>query len=86
MYNVVTTLAPSFLIGSSFFQVTRTAIKSWMGLKFRKIGPGAAELAAFERPEKFAYTYNGRNDVTTQAPSISVSYIKVSFVYSTWII
>ena len=28
MYNVVNTLAPSFLIGSSFLQVTRTTIKS----------------------------------------------------------
>ena len=29
LYNVVNTLAPSFLIGSSsFFQVTRTSIKS----------------------------------------------------------
>ena len=33
MYNVVNTLAPSFLIGSSsFLQVTRTTIKS--GLRF----------------------------------------------------
>ena len=39
MYNVVSTLAPSILIGSfSFLQVTRTAIKSLMGLKFSKIG------------------------------------------------
>ena len=31
MYNVVNNLAPSFLIGSSsFLQVTRTTIKSWM--------------------------------------------------------
>ena len=31
--NVVTTLAPSFLIGSSsFLQVTRTTIKAWMSL------------------------------------------------------
>ena len=33
MNNVVTTLAPSFLIGSSsFLQVTRTTIKAWMSL------------------------------------------------------
>ena len=33
--NVVTTLVPSFLIGSSsFLQVTRTTIKSRMGSKF----------------------------------------------------
>ena len=44
MYNVVTTLAPSFLIGSfSFLQAKRTAKKSWMVLKFRKIGPVTAE-------------------------------------------
>ena len=31
--NVVTTLAPSFLIGSSsLLQVTRTTIKAWMSL------------------------------------------------------
>ena len=35
MDNVLTTLAPSFLIGSSLFlQVTRSTIKAWMGLKF----------------------------------------------------
>ena len=38
MYNVVNTLAPSFLIGSfSFLQVTRTTIKSWMSSKFGQI-------------------------------------------------
>ena len=41
MYNVVNTLAPSFLIGSSsFLQVTRTTIKSWMSSKFRQIDRG----------------------------------------------
>ena len=36
--NLVTTLAPSFLIGSSLFlQVTRTIIKSWMGPKLGSI-------------------------------------------------
>ena len=39
--NLVTTLAPSFLIGSSLFlQVTSTTIISRMGSKFGKIGPG----------------------------------------------
>ena len=53
MYNVVNTLAPSFLIGSSsFLQVTRTTIKSWMSSKFGQIGPRTAELAALERLEK----------------------------------
>ena len=49
----MTTLAPSFLIGSSLFlQVTRTAIISRMDSKFSKIGPGTYELAALERLEK----------------------------------
>ena len=42
--NVVSTLAPSFLIGSSsYLQVTRTSIT------FGQIGPRIAELAALER-------------------------------------
>ena len=49
--NVVTTLAPSFLIGSSsYLQVTRTSITS--RTKFGKSGPRTAELAALERLEK----------------------------------
>ena len=49
----MTTLAPSFLICSSLFlQVTRKTIKSRMGPKFGKIGPGTYELAALERLEK----------------------------------
>ena len=50
MYNVVNTLAPPFLIGSSsFLQVTRTTIKSWTSSKFDQIRPWPAELAALER-------------------------------------
>ena len=46
----MTTLAHSFLIGSSLFlQVSRITIKSRMDLKFVKIGPGTYELAALER-------------------------------------
>ena len=53
MYNVVNTLAPLFLIGSSSsLQVRRTTIKSWTGSKFDQIGPWTAELAALERLEK----------------------------------
>ena len=53
MYNVVTTLAPSFLIeSSSFLQVRRTTIKSRRSSKFDQIGPWTAELAALERLEK----------------------------------
>ena len=38
MNNVVTTLAPSFLIGSSsFLQATMTPVKSRMGSKFGRI-------------------------------------------------
>ena len=49
MYNVVNTLAPSFLIkSSSFLQVRRTTRKSGMSLKFSLIGPCTAELAALE--------------------------------------
>ena len=53
MNNVVTTLAPSFLIGSSsFLQATSKPIISWMGSKFSRIRPGTYELAALERLEK----------------------------------
>ena len=53
MYNVVTTLAPSFLIGSSsFLQVMRTSIRPRTSSKFGQIGPRTAELAALERLEK----------------------------------
>ena len=68
----MTTLAPSFLIGSSLFlQVTRTTIKSWMGSKLGSIRGRTYELAALERLEKSPYTYNGRNVVTTLVPSFS---------------
>ena len=53
MYNVVNTLAPLSLIGSShFLQVRRIIIKYWTSLKFDQIGPCSAELAALERQEK----------------------------------
>ena len=53
LYNVVTTLAPSFLIGSSsYLQVTRTSITSRTSSKFGQIGSRTAELAALERLEK----------------------------------
>ena len=52
-FNVVNTLAPSILIGSSsYLQVTRTTIKSWASSKFDQIRPWSAELAALERLEK----------------------------------
>ena len=50
LYNVVNTLAPSFLIRSFLFlQVTRTSISSGTSSKFGQIGKGTAELAALER-------------------------------------
>ena len=53
MYNVVTTLAPSFLIGySSYLHVRRTSITSRTSSKFGQIGARTAELAALERLEK----------------------------------
>ena len=71
MNNVVTTLAPSFLIGSSsFLQATRKPIISRMGSKFSRIRIGTYELAALERLEKSPKTYNGRNVVTTLVLSI----------------
>ena len=44
MYNVVNTLAPAFLIGSSlFFQVRRTTIISRTSSNFSQIRPMTAE-------------------------------------------
>ena len=49
MDDVVTTLAPSFLIGSSsFFQVTRTAIKAWMSLNSKYNQLQTVELTALK--------------------------------------
>ena len=71
MNNVVTTLAHSFLIGSSsFLQATRRTIISRMGSKFSRIRPGAYELPALECLEKSPYTYNGRNIASTLVLSI----------------
>ena len=51
-YNVVNTLAPLFLIGSSsYLQVMRTSILSQRSSKFNHIGQRTAELAALERLE-----------------------------------
>ena len=70
MNNVVTTLAPSFLIGSSsFLQATSKPI-SRMGSKFSRIRPGTYELPAFESLEKIPINLYGRNVVTTLVLSI----------------
>ena len=56
-YNLVSTLAPSFLIGSSsFLQVTRTTITAWMSLKLGQIQRWTAELAALDQLKK-SFTY-----------------------------
>ena len=73
--NAVITIAPSFLIGSSFLQVTRTIIKAWMSLNFGRISPRTAVLAALERPKLFQSTYNGRNVVSTLAHSFLILFI-----------
>ena len=51
--NVVNTLVPSFLIGSSsYLQVTRITMKSRISSNLGHIRPRTAELAALERLEK----------------------------------
>ena len=53
MNNVVTTLAHSFLMGSSsFLQAISKPMISWMGSKFSRIRAGAYELPALEYLEK----------------------------------
>ena len=73
MYNVVTTLALSFLIGSSsFLQVTRTPTHTSLDeLEFLAYQFWTVELAALERLGKIPYTftYNGRIFVTTLVTS-----------------
>ena len=51
-YYLVATLAPSFLIGSSFSLVMRTTIKSRKSSKLDQIRPWTAELAALEPLKK----------------------------------
>ena len=54
-YNLVNTLVPSCLIGSSSFllvHVTRTTVKTGMSSNFDQIGLLTVELAALERLEK----------------------------------
>ena len=48
----------------------RTTIKSRKSSKFGLIRPRTAVLSALERMNKFPWTYNGRNVVSTMAPSI----------------
>ena len=49
IFNVLATLAPSFLIGSSLFmEVTRTSVTSRISSNFDQIRPLTAELSAPE--------------------------------------
>ena len=51
--NLVSTLGPSFLIGSSsFLQVRRATIKAWMSSNFGRIPLLTSELAALEPLKK----------------------------------
>ena len=72
-YNLVSTLAPSFIIrSSSFLQVWRTTIISRTSLKFGMIRPRTAELATLERLKKITKTYNEENLVSTLEPSFLI--------------
>ena len=54
MENLVSTIASSFLIGSSsYLQVTKTTIISRTSLNFGQIPERTMELAALERLKKF---------------------------------
>ena len=80
--NLVSTLAPSFLIGSSsYLQVTRTSIISRTSSNFGRYQTRTAELAALESLKNFPYPYNGENLVSTRVPSFligSSSFLQVT--------
>ena len=58
--NLVATLAPSFLIGSSsFLQVMRTTIETLQSSNLGHVRPPTAELGALEHLKKSPQTYNG---------------------------
>ena len=64
----MTTLAPSFLIGSSsFLHVTKTIIKAWMSLNFKQNEPRTEEHL-----EKSSKTFNERPVVTMLASSFPI--------------
>ena len=74
----------AFIFDWNFFILAgniRTAIKSWMSLKFGQIGPWTVELTALEHLEKSQQTYHVRNVETTLASSFlngSFSFKQVS--------
>ena len=54
MCNLVSTLAPSFYIGSSsFLQIKRTTIRAWMSSNYGGIPPLTSEIAALEHLKKW---------------------------------
>ena len=78
--NLVTTLALSFLIGTSLvLQVRRTTITFRKSSKFFHIRQRTAEIAFLERLEKSPFIYNGENVVTILSPFIfeSSSFLQV---------
>ena len=62
---LVSLLCLYLLYISLFLQVTRTPNKGWISFNASLVQTRTAELAAFERPGKFLYTFNGINIVTT---------------------
>ena len=79
MYNVVGTLAPSFLIGSYLFlQVTRTTIKAWMTLNICQIPSPTTELAALERLKNQCTLYNVVSTVVCSFLDGSASFLQAS--------
>ena len=82
MYNVVHTLAPSFLKESfSFMQVRRATIISWTNSKYSTIRPHFGEKDALERLKKIPLTYNGENLVSILEPLYltgSFSFLQVT--------
>ena len=50
-------LVPSFFIGFSFVQVSRTCFKAWISLNFHQILQLSMELTALERLKKFFYFF-----------------------------
>ena len=77
MNNVVTTLAPSFFIGSSsFLQATTKPIISRMGSKFSRIRPGTYEVPALEHLEKL----NGSSSVLHTIRITIKTWISLNFV------
>ena len=81
-YDLVSTLAPSFLIGSSsYLHVRRTTIIPRTSSNFDQIGRRTVEIAALERLKNFPLTYNWENLVSTLAPSFligSSSFLQVT--------